>query len=159
MHRDLSISCYLRVVTMTLPANKACHVRAVHCDYRSSEEDVYQALKRATDPLDQAWEKLSRARRIGIKFNQDWVAERVVYHEGHRQQLVSDPVTRAVLRLLQERTRAEIYAIDVGVEGIWAGVTDGSSTSILPILNEMGVPMIYGEKEATDWVNVPGGGW
>ena len=143
---------------MTHPTEKAYRVRAVHCDYRSSDEEVYQALKRATDPLESAWEKLGRARRIGIKFNQDWVAERVIYHQGHRQQLVSDPVTRAVLRLLQERTHAEIFAIDVGVEGIWAGVNDGSSTTILPILNQMGVPMIYGEQEATDWINVPGGG-
>ena len=67
---------------MTHPTNKAYRVRAVHCDYRSSDEEVYQALKRATDPLDRAWEKLGRARRIGIKFNQDWVAERVVIPRG-----------------------------------------------------------------------------
>ena len=59
---------------MTPQTNKDYHVRAVHCDYRSSDEEVYQALKRATDPLDAAWEKLRKARRIGIKFNQDWVA-------------------------------------------------------------------------------------
>ena len=51
---------------------KSYHVRAVACDYRSSDEEVYQALKRATDPLETAWEKLGRARRIGIKFNQHW---------------------------------------------------------------------------------------
>jgi hypothetical protein len=45
------------------------HVRAVYCDYRSSDEEVYQALRRATLPLDYAWEKLRRARRIAVKFN------------------------------------------------------------------------------------------
>src|SRR5512146_935168 len=98
----------------TLP--KTYHVRAVSCDYRSSDEEVYQALKRVTGPLDQSWEKLSKARRIGIKFNQDWNPGRVIMHQGHRQQLVSDPVARATLRLLQERTSAKLFAIDVGVE-------------------------------------------
>lgn len=143
---------------MNTPANQPYHVRAVQCDYRCSDEEVYQALKRATDPLDQAWEKLSHARRIGIKFNQDWVHEKVKYHEGHRQQLVSDPVARAVLRLLQEKTTAEIFAIDVGVEGIWANVTDGSSTNLLPVLNEFGVPFIAGQNSPVVWKDVPGGG-
>lgn len=133
-------------------------VRAVHCDYRSSDEDVYQALKRATDPLDQALAKLSAARRIGIKFNQDWVQDRVIYHLGHRQQLVSDPVAQAVLRLLRERTRAEIFAIDVGVEGLMHQITDGSSTTLLPIFNEFDVPFIDGHTDGVKWVNVPGGG-
>ena len=57
-------------------------VRAVYCDYRSSDEDVYQALKRASDPLDRTWQRLSKARRIGIKFNQDWLREAVVMHQG-----------------------------------------------------------------------------
>ncbi len=134
------------------------HVRAVHCDYRSSDEEVYQALKRATDPLAQAWERLARARRIGIKFNQDWVHERVVYHQGHRQQLVSDPVARAVLRLLRERTRAELFAIDIGVEGLMNHVTDGSSTNLAHVFREFDVPFIEGHTDAVDWVDVPGGG-
>ena len=89
-------------------------VRAVHCDYRASDEEVYQALKRATDPLDRAWDKLRRAKTIAIKFNQDWVASRVVMHEGHRQQLVSDPVARASYdetRLTQEsQVEATLHA-------------------------------------------------
>lgn len=133
-------------------------VRAVYCDYRASDEEVYQALKRATEPLTEAWKKLSRARRIAIKFNQDWVKERVVYYQGQRQQLVSDPVGRATLRLLQEKTQAELFAIDVGVEGIWANVTDDSSTQMLPVLREFNVPFIYGHHEPTVWARVPGGG-
>ena len=52
-------------------STRAYKVRAVHCDYRATDEEVYQALKRATDPLTEAWDKLRKAKRIGIKFNQD----------------------------------------------------------------------------------------
>jgi uncharacterized protein (DUF362 family) len=133
-------------------------VRAVHCDYRSSDEDVYQALQRATAPLERTWEKLNKARRIAVKFNQDWLRERVVMHQGHRQQLVSDPVARATLRLLRERTSAEIVAVDIGTEGIYHRVTDGSSASLRPVFREYGVPYIEGDKAPTMWTAVPGGG-
>src|SRR6266545_4177654 len=137
---------------------KPYRVRAVSCDYRSSDEEVYQALKRATDPLTNAWSKLSKARRIGIKFNQDWSPDRVVYHQGHRQQLISDPVARATLRLLKERTKAEIFAIDVGVEGPSAGLTRDDCTNLLPVLREFNVPFINGHNDPVVWVEVPGGG-
>jgi uncharacterized protein (DUF362 family) len=138
--------------------SKNYSVRAVHCDYRSSDEEVYQALKRATAPLNRAWEKLGKARRIAIKFNQDWVRERLVVHEGHRQQLVSDQVARATLRLLRERTHAELYAVDIGMEAIYANVTDGSSTHLLPVFREFNLPFIECEKVPTVWTSVPGGG-
>lgn len=143
---------------LTPASDKPFRVRAVHCDYRSSDEEVYQALKRAAGPLDRAWEKLSKARRIGIKFNQDWNRDRVVYHQGHRQQLVSDPVARAVLRLLQERTKAEIFAIDVGVEAPAPGHGREYCTNLLPVFQEFGIPYIDGHKEEVRWVAVPGGG-
>lgn len=133
-------------------------VRAVHCDYRSSDEEVYQALKRATAPLERTWEKLYKARQIAIKFNQDWLAERVVRYQGHRQQLVSDPVARATLRLLRERTTAELIAVDIGTEGVYHHVTDGSSASLRPVFREYNVPYIEGEKVPTVWASVPGGG-
>jgi len=139
-------------------AEQQSRVRAVYCDYQSSDEEVYQALKRATDPLDAAWEKLRRARRIGIKFNQDWNTERVIYHQGHRQQLVSDPVARATLRLLKERTTAEIFAIDVGVEPTTPGQSRESCTNILPVLREFDAAFIDGHQDEVRWVSVPGGG-
>jgi hypothetical protein len=139
----------------TLPSR----VRATACDYRSSDEEVYQALKRATDPLEQAWEKLGKARRIGIKFNQDWNRTRVVQHMGHRQQLVSDPVARATLRLLRERTRAELFAVDVGVEPPPPGETrEEGCTNLLPVFREFDLPFIDGNQDAVRWVAVPGGG-
>jgi uncharacterized protein (DUF362 family) len=143
---------------MTTQNSKDYHVRAVHCDYRSSDEEVYQALIRATAPLEHAWEKLRRARRIAVKFNQDWVANTVKMYQGHRQQLVSDPVARAVLRLLQEETTAEIFVVDIGIEGIGHNVTDGSSTNMMPVFKEFNIPFVDGNKEATAWVDLPGGG-
>lgn len=137
---------------------KTYRVRAVACDYRSSDEEVYQALKRATDPLEAAWEKLGRARRIGIKFNQHWARHHVVMHAGHRQQLVSDPVARATLRLLRERTRAEIFVTDVGVEQPAPGDPPETCHSLMPVLREFDVPLIDGHNEPVDWVDVPGGG-
>ncbi len=94
------------------------HVRAVHCDYRASDEEIYQALARAVSPLSAAAERLRKARRIAIKFNTDWPSEKVVMHEGYRQQLVSDPVVRATLRLLREITTAELFSIDIGKDWI-----------------------------------------
>jgi hypothetical protein len=77
------------------------HVRAVRCDYRADEDEVYEALKRATAPLTDAWAKLAKAKRIGIKFNQDKEPKNRVYYEGQLQQLVSEKVGRAFLRLLR----------------------------------------------------------
>jgi uncharacterized protein (DUF362 family) len=134
------------------------HVRAVHCDYRASDEEIYQALKRATSPLTGAWDRLRKAGRIAIKFNTDWPRERVVMHQGHRQQLVSDPVVRATLRLLRENTKAELFSIDIGVEGNLTGAGLENCVNHLPVLEEFGVPYIYGHYEPVDWVQVPGGG-
>ena len=101
---------------------------------------------------------MSKARRIAVKFNQDWLRERVVMHQGHRQQLVSDSVARAVLRLLRERTTAELCAVDIGLEGVRAGVADGSSTQLLPVFREFDLPFIEASQAPTVWVDVPGGG-
>src|SRR5512138_1027624 len=134
------------------------HVRAVACDYRSTDQQVYEALKRATDPLEPAWERLGKARRIGIKFNQHWARDRVVMHAGHRQQLVSDPVARAVLRLLRERTQAEVYAIETGVEQPTAGLAPETNHNLRPVLDEFGVSLVDGCAGPVEWVGVPGGG-
>lgn len=138
--------------------NTQYRVRATACDYRASDEEVYQALKRAAEPLEDAWDKLRKARRIGIKFNQDWNPNRLAVHQGHRQQLVSDPVGRATLRLLKERTRAEIFAIDVGVEPHPTGGSRLDNAHMLKVLREFDVPYIEGRADGAKWVAVPGGG-
>lgn len=138
--------------------SRSFRVRAVHCDYRSSDEEVYQALKRSTTPLTRSWERLKKARRIGIKFNQDWNKDRVIYHQGHRQQLVSDPVARAVLRLLKEETSAELFAVDVGVEPPAPGEGREYCTTLQHVFREFDVAYMDGHQDDVAWVPVPGGG-
>jgi hypothetical protein len=133
-------------------------VRAVHCDYRASDDEIYASLGRATAPLTATWEKLSKARRIGIKFNHHWGAHHVVMHEGHRQQLVSDQVARATLRLLRERTKADIFVIDVGVERNLSEDSPETLIQLRDVMAEFGVPFVNGHDEPVDWVDVPGGG-
>ena len=133
-------------------------VRAVRCEHTASDDEVYRALERATEPLDRVWARLGSAKRIGIKFNQDWTPERIVMRHGHRQQLVSDPVVRATLRLLRERTAAEVFVVDVGVEGLGSGRPRAEYTSILPVLTEHRVPYVDGTTEPVMWTPVPGGG-
>lgn len=137
---------------------KLYRVRAVQCDYRTTDDEVYLALKRATDPLDRAWDRLRQARRIGIKFNHHWARHRLVMHAGHRQQLVSDPVARATLRLLRERTSADLFVVDVGVEKPAPGDSPESCVSLMPVLREFGVPFVDGRADPVAWVSVPGGG-
>ena len=133
-------------------------VRAVHCDYRASDEEVYQALKRATDPLTEAWDKLARAKRIGIKFNQDKPRERWVFFEGQLQQLVSTKVARAVLRLLRERTNAELVHADVSFYAMYEGTNPQETGTVLPLLQEFGVQHIDATKPPYKICEVPGGG-
>jgi uncharacterized protein (DUF362 family) len=138
--------------------SKSYCVRAVHCDYQSNDEQVYEALRRATDPLQSTWERLQRAKRIGIKFNQHWAHSAVVMVAGQRQQLVSDAVARAVLRLLRDRTSADLFAVDTGVEPPGPGETPESCHNLLPVLREYAVPLVDGHTDPVRWVDVPGGG-
>lgn len=143
---------------MTHTDAKQYRVRAAHCDYRASDEEVYQALKRITDPLDRSWERLRKAQRVGIKFNQDWNPSRVVFHEGHRQQLVSDVVARATLRLLREKTSADLFVVDVGVERLPESGNRLENTQIWKVMQEFDVPYVDGHLDGVAWVDVPGGG-
>ena len=67
-------------------------------------------LRRATDPLTRSWEKLESAKKIVIKFNM--MHPNVEYFRGRRRELVDDSVCMAVLRLLRERTSADLVAAD-----------------------------------------------
>src|SRR3954451_24529747 len=94
--------------------SKAYTVRAARCDYRASEEEIYQTLRRITDPLARSWEKIERANKVVIKLNMMKLPERLHRFEGRRRELVDDAVARAVFRLLRERMRpgAQIVATD-----------------------------------------------
>ena len=131
-------------------------VRAVSCDYRSTREQVYEALKRASDPLTGTWDRLSKARTIAIKFNQNKMPERVVMYEGQRQQLVSDSVVYAVLRLLRERTGARLFCADVSFYTAYEGSTVEKTTQIAPLLEEFEVEYLNGNEPPFVEVPVPG---
>jgi hypothetical protein len=133
-------------------------VRAVQCDYRATEASIYEALKRATDPLTESWNRLRKAKRIGIKFNHDKEIKNRVYFEGNLQQLVSHKVARAFLRLLRERTDAELVAPDVSFYTMYNGATLAQTCTFAEIFKEFGVEYINGIEPPHKTVSVPGGG-
>ena len=91
-------------------ARKDYAVRASHCDHRGTDEEIYEILKKTTDPLTRSWDKLERAGTVVLKFNMMHNAPQ--YFEGRRRELVDDAVCRAVLRLLRERTSARLVTTD-----------------------------------------------
>ena len=58
-------------------SDKEYKVRVSHCHHRASEEEIYQVLRRTTDPLDRSWAKLEKARRVVLKFNMIKPRERI----------------------------------------------------------------------------------
>ncbi|MBT3346606.1 MAG: DUF362 domain-containing protein [Gemmatimonadetes bacterium] len=134
------------------------HVRAMHCDHLATEDEVYETLVRATAPLTDTWERLAKAKRIGIKINQDEHPDEQVQHAGMLQQLVCDKVVRATLRLLRERTTAEIVCTDVSFYAMYNGKDPIQTATALPALKEYGVEYVVGHQAPTKIVPVPGGG-
>ena len=141
-----------------IPSTSDYQVRAVHCDHLADDETVYLALKRAVAPLAAAWDKLKSARRIAIKFNQDWPIEKQIWFEGQRRQLVSDSVARAVLRLLREETQADLFVADVSYHVVYDGMPVESCTTLAPVLREFDVPYVDGTHPPYKLCRVPGGG-
>jgi len=133
-------------------------VRAVHCDHRADDDEVYAALERATAPLGRAWARLRAAKRIGIKFNQAWAPEQVAYFEGQRQQLVSDKVARATLRLLREKTDAELFCTEISVFKHDRNPDPGPTILLMPLLREFDVEFVDGNLPPHKVYPVPGGG-
>jgi len=138
--------------------NAKYKVRAVHCDHKTSDDAVHEALERVTAPLHKAWKKLRTARRIVVKFNQDFQKDEVIYFEGQRQQLVSDSVVRAVLRLLRKNTDAELICADASVYAIAFGKNVQDTTLIAPILREFDVKYVDGTQPPFKTSETPGGG-
>lgn len=133
-------------------------VRAVHCDHRADDETVYEALERATVPLTRVWEDLKSAQRIGIKFNQDYLPDQVPYFHGQRQQLVSDEVAHAVVRLLQEETDAELFYADITAFDRTDDPDPPPTAQLAPLMAEMGVTYVNGDRPPHRIYQVPGGG-
>jgi len=86
--------------------------RAAHCDYRATEEEIFQTLRRITDPLTRSWEKIEKAKKVVIKFNMMKLPDRIEYFKGRRRELVDDVTCRATLRLIKEHTTAQLVATD-----------------------------------------------
>jgi len=133
-------------------------VRAVHCDHRAGDEEVYQALKRATAPLDRAWHKLRAASTITVKFNQAFDPRRLVTFRGQLQELVDYKVARATLRLLRENTSAHIRCIDTSVEAHGGELSPAEAMTLLPVLHEFDVSFVDGDQPLHRTYEVPGGG-
>lgn len=141
-----------------MSTEKEFNVRAVHCSHRATDEEVYLALKRATQPLTRSWDKLRKAKRIAIKFNQDKEPRNLVTWQNHRVQLVSDSVVRATLRLLRENTKAELFCVDVSFYQHYVEQAKNVPTlQIGHLLDEFDVTYINGNKDIV-WASVPGGG-
>ena len=133
-------------------------VRALHCDYRAEDEVVYETLKRATAPLSRAWAKLKAAKSIGIKFNQDYAPARTPHFERIRQQLVSDQMARAIVRLLQEETDADLFYVDTTVFHRDGSPDPVDSTHLAPVMREFGVPYVNADIPPFGVYQVPNGG-
>ncbi|MGC9349673.1 MAG: DUF362 domain-containing protein [Anaerolineae bacterium] len=133
-------------------------VRAVHCEHQADDETVYAALKRATAPLDRVWDKLKAAQTIGIKFNQDFHSDRVPRFKGQRQQLVSDKVARALIRLLREKTNAEIFYTDITAFDRTDDPNPPPTAQLAPLMEELGVSYVNGDRPPHKVYRVPGDG-
>jgi uncharacterized protein (DUF362 family) len=135
---------------------KAYRVRAVHCSHQASAEEIYAKLKEVTAPLSRSWEKLEKARKVGIKVNMQMRSDNIRRIGGRRQELVDDDVLRAALRLLRERIDAQLFVIDTSFAP--AGQRPGPDFNMRPLLEEFGVPYVEAGDPPFEWYRVPGGG-
>ena len=134
-------------------------VRAVECDHRASDEEIFQALKRATMPLERAWRRLKNAKRITIKMNQAWRQQDLVYFAGHLGELVDHRTARALLRLLREETSAELVCTEIATMAHHdPDLAVEDTITLRPVLEEFGVSFVDGDLQPHKVVSVPGGG-
>ena len=136
--------------------DKAYRVRAIPCSHQASGEEIYERLKSITAPLDRSWARIEKARKVGIKFNMQMRPEAVRRIGGRRQELVDEDVVRASLRLLQERTDAELFVIDTSM--VPAGQRPGHDFNMAPIFEEFGIPYVEAGDPPFERYKVPGGG-
>ena len=109
-----------------------------------------------TAPLSRSWAKIEKARRIGIKINMQMRTNSIRRIGGRRQELVDDDVMRAALRLLRERSDAEIFALDTSTAP--PGERPGDDFNARPILEEFGVEYVEAGDPPFERYKVPGGG-
>ena len=131
-------------------------VRATPCSHKASPEEIYERLKAITAPLSRSWAKIESARKVGIKVNMQMRTESIRRIGGRRQELVDEDVLRASLRLLRERTDAEIFVLDTSM--VAAGQRPGHDFNMAPIFAEFGIPYIEAGDPPQARYKVPGGG-
>ena len=86
-----------------------------------------------------------------IKLNMMWAEDRITYFEGRRQELVDDAVLRAALRLLRERTSAELIVTDTSFG-------PGFHLNFQRHLDDFGVTFVESNDSPFEFYAVPGGG-
>ena len=131
-------------------------VRATHCSHKASLDEIYHKLKEITAPLSRSWGKIERAKKVGIKVNMQFRTQSIRYIGGRRQELVDDDVLRASLRLLRERTDAELFALDTSTAP--PGQRPGEDFNTKPILDEYGAHYVEAGDPPLERYKVPGGG-
>ena len=136
--------------------DKAYKARAIPCSHKASPEEIYERLKTITAPLSRSWEKIEKARRVGIKVNMQMRTDDVRRIGGRRQELVDEDVVCASLRLLRERTDAEIFVIDTSM--VPAGERPGADFNMAPIFEQFGIPYVEAGDPPFERYKVPGGG-
>lgn len=81
-----------------------------------------------------------------------------MYLDGNLQELVDFKVARATLRLLRERTTAEIVCVEISTDAVHSGRPVEENIPLMPLLREFGVAFIDGNKPPHKVFQVPGGG-
>ncbi|MCZ6681313.1 MAG: DUF362 domain-containing protein [Candidatus Poribacteria bacterium] len=135
---------------------KAYRVRAIPCNHKASQEELYERLKTVTAPLTRSWEKIEKARRIGIKVNMQMRTDNIRRIDGRRQELVDEEVLCASLRLLRERTDAHIFVIDTSTAP--PGQRPGLDFNMRPIFEKFCIPYVEAGDPPFERYKVPGGG-
>ncbi|MEC8841292.1 MAG: hypothetical protein VX432_06825, partial [Candidatus Poribacteria bacterium] len=139
-----------------MSSEKPYKVRAIHCDHKSSQEEIYERLKTITTPLNRSWNKIEKANKIGVKVNMQMRTDDIRRIGGRRQELVDDEVTRAALRLLKERTDAQIFVIDTSTAP--CGQRPGSDYNMRSLFEELNIPYVEAGNPPFERYKVPGGG-
>ena len=127
-------------------------VNAIGCDHRSDRDTIYKALKDVTASLCTSWQRLAKARKIAVKFNAVWPPDRLPIYAGIYRELVDPKVMHGVLRLLREKTDAELYVVDTTLTGT------ESDVYFKPLLQELGVHFVNASKPPVQWMDIPENG-
>ena len=149
-------SCSPEIKESLIQPEKAYQVRATACSHKATREEIYQKLKTITDPLKLSWDKLEKARKIGIKVNMQMRTDNIRRIGGRRQELVDEDVLYGVLKLLQKRTTADIFVLDTSMAP--AGERPGSDFNMRAVFETFNIPYVEAGDPPFAQYKVPAGG-